>query len=428
MGLFKPATRTKSRLRMAIAGPSGSGKSFTAMRMATAVAGAGGRICVVASEPGAMEKYADLSPDGIPWKFDVCTLDDYSPTKYREAIIAAGREGYTVCIIDSMSHEWEGAGGALELVDQKAAKGRGNKFTEGWGEVTPMHRSLFEAIVRSPCHIIATVRTKTDYAMETDERGKTKPVKVGTKPVQREGIEYEFDVFCRMDLTHTLIVEKTRCPAIDGISVVKPSAATFDPLVRWLNEGADVPEGYYTASEEDLKRSQEAREKAQREANQAAAKLKAAEAAAAPKKSMKQVMQEAAQKKVAEPPFDADKPKITASGIALADGPIANANPGPSPNGPIPANHDQLGSVSKELRERIKAKFDLLNVPPEKRAAALAKRGANALHSLSYDAGMDLLDALLKIELGFSTTRPTTPPTEVAVPALTAASAASSPN
>jgi len=143
---------------------------------------------------------------------------------------------------------------------------------------------------------------------------------------------------------------------------------------------------------------------------------------------MKQVMQEAAQKKVAEPPFDADKPKTTASGIPLADGPIANANPGPSPNGPIPANHDKPGSVSKELRERITAKFDLLHVPPEKRTAALAKRGANAIHSLSYDAGMDLLDALLKIELGFSTTRPTTPPTEVAVPALTAASAASSPN
>ena len=233
---------------------------------------------MVATEPGAAEKYVGLSPDGIPWKFDILTLDDYSPSTYRAAIIAAGIEGYDVCVIDSLSHEWEGSGGALELVDKKAQTGRGNKFTDGWGQVTPMHRALFEAIVRSPCHIIATVRTKTEYSLEKNETGKTVPVKMGMKPVQREGVEYEFDVFARMDLTHTLSVEKTRCPAIDSLIAVKPDARTFAPLVDWLNEGGDPPEGYYTASEADLRKSAEARQAAERTAAQAAKET-------APKKS-----------------------------------------------------------------------------------------------------------------------------------------------
>ena len=273
--LFKPASRTKCKLRAAIAGPSGGGKSFTALRLAFTL---GDKVSVIATEPGAAEKYVGLAPDGKPWQFDILTLDDYSPSTYRAAIIAAGKEGYDVCITDSLSHEWEGSGGALELVDKKAQTGRGNKFTDGWNQVTPMHRAIFEAIVRSPCHIIATVRTKTEYVLEKNDQGKTVPVKMGMKPVQREGVEYEFDVFARIDLTHTLTVEKTRCPTIDSLVAVKPDARTFAPLVDWLNEGGDPPEGYYTASEEDLRKSAEAREAAERAAAKTAK-------AAAPKKS-----------------------------------------------------------------------------------------------------------------------------------------------
>lgn len=267
MGLFKPASRTKCKLRAAIAGPSGCGKTFTALRAAFAL---GKRVCMVATEPGAAEKYVGLSPDGTPWNFDILTLDDYSPSAYRQAIIAAGTEKYDVCIIDSLSHEWEGSGGALELVDKKAGTGRGNKFTDGWGQVTPMHRAMFEAIVRSPCHVLATVRTKTEYSLEKNDQGKTVPTKLGMKPVQREGVEYEFDVFARMDLTHTMNVEKTRCPNIDGLVAVKPDANTFAPLVAWLNDGIDPPEGYYTANEDDLRKSMEARAAAEKAAAKAA--------------------------------------------------------------------------------------------------------------------------------------------------------------
>ncbi|MEN6507130.1 MAG: ATP-binding protein [Planctomycetaceae bacterium] len=269
MGIFKPASRTKSKLRAAIAGPSGSGKTFTALRAAFAL---GKKVCMIATEPGAAEKYVGLAPDGVQWNFDICTLDDYSPSTYRSAVVAAGQERYDVCVIDSLSHEWEGTGGALELVDKKASAGRGNKFTDGWGQVTPMHRALFEAIVRSPCHVIATVRTKTEYSLEKNEHGKAVPVKLGMKPVQREGVEYEFDVFGRMDLTHTLSIEKTRCPNIDGLVAVKPGAETFAPLVSWLNEGSEPPEGYYTANEYDLQLSAAAREEEQAAAEKAKAK------------------------------------------------------------------------------------------------------------------------------------------------------------
>src|SRR5574343_328934 len=112
---FKKFVRTKARLRAAIAGPSGAGKTFTALRAAFAL---GQRVCMIATEPGAVEKYIGDSPDGIPWDLEGETLSDYSPTAYRDAIIAAGKEGYDVLIIDSLSHEWEGSGGALELVDR----------------------------------------------------------------------------------------------------------------------------------------------------------------------------------------------------------------------------------------------------------------------------------------------------------------------
>src|SRR5574343_53838 len=175
---FRPATRQKVRLRMAIDGPSGSGKTFTALRAATALAGDRGRIAIINTESGAVEKYLGLSPDGTPWQFDVAYLPDFSPTTYTQAILAAGREGYDVLIVDSLSHAWAGEGGALELKDKKG----GNSFT-AWKDITPMHNRLIEAILKSPCHVIATMRSKTEYILEeevgTDGRKKSVPKKVG---------------------------------------------------------------------------------------------------------------------------------------------------------------------------------------------------------------------------------------------------------
>ena len=245
MTMFKPATREKLKLRMAIDGPSGSGKTYTALRFGFGlVDGDAGRVAVIDTEHRAASKYQGEAPDGIPWTFDVCELVHFAPTAYAAAIKEAGQAGYDVLIVDSLSHAWEGIGGALDLVDQKG----GNKFT-AWKDVTPLHRSMIEAILASPCHVIATMRTKTEYILEeeTNKQGKTiqVPKKIGMAPIQRSGTEYEFDVVADMDLSHTLSVSKTRCPAMDGQKSVKPDAGFIAPLKRWLSLGAEPkPNGH----------------------------------------------------------------------------------------------------------------------------------------------------------------------------------------
>jgi hypothetical protein len=242
--MFRPATKHKSRLRMAIDGPSGSGKTFTSLRFATAL---GQRIAVINTESGAIEKYLGLSPDGVPFVFQLCELEDFSPSSYTSAIMEAGRCGFDVLLIDSLSHAWDGVGGALELVDKKG----GNRFT-AWKDVTPLHRRMIEAILRSPCHVIATMRSKMEYVLEQDEKGRSVPRKVGMAPIQRSGMEYEFDIVADMDWQHMLTISKTRCHLVDNAVVVKPGADFIRPVVEWLQEGSEAPEGYYTASEAEI--------------------------------------------------------------------------------------------------------------------------------------------------------------------------------
>lgn len=231
---FRPAERKKTKLRMAIDGPAGSGKTFTALRFAFAL---GKRVAVIDSENESVAKYEGESPDGTPWKFDVLNLMDFAPTSYVAAIAAAvGR--YDVLIIDSLSHAWAGKGGALELVDQKTkASNSKNAFTSGWRDVTPMHNQLVEAILRCPLHLICTMRSKMGYVIE----GKT-PVKVGLEPVQRQGMEYEFDILCDVDAAHGVTVTKSRCSVMADKYAMKPGPEFIGPLVHWLNEGADIPQ------------------------------------------------------------------------------------------------------------------------------------------------------------------------------------------
>jgi hypothetical protein len=262
MSIFKPAVKQKARLRMAIDGPSGSGKTYTALRFSHAL---GGRIAVINTESGAVEKYLGLEPDGVPWQFDVGELGDFSPTKYTSAIKSAGRDGYDVLIIDSLTHAWSGTGGALDIKDRSGS----NSFTDGWKTVTPMHNQMIDAILQSPCHVIATMRSKTEYVLEegTNKQGKKVqiPRKIGMAPIQRAGMEYEFDIYASMDWTHTMTVSKSRCPddsVVDAI-VNKPDASWIEPVLLWLNEGsrktttieipadADVSENPYEVRDND---------------------------------------------------------------------------------------------------------------------------------------------------------------------------------
>lgn len=258
--MFRQAERRQSKLRMTIDGPAGSGKSYTALRFAHALAKTG-RIAAIDTERGSLSKYVGESPDGIPWSFDVLELTQFSPEKYTEAIQAAGRLGYSVLIIDSLSHAWEGVGGALEIKDRQG----GNQYT-AWRAVTPIHNRMIDAILQSNLHVITTMRSRMEYVQETDPTtGKTVIRKVGLAPIQRPGMEYEFDLVCDIDWSHIMTVSKSRCSAVQDMKVEKPSAGFMTPVIEWLSSGSVVvapipepvavlaaPAGYKTITLDDL--------------------------------------------------------------------------------------------------------------------------------------------------------------------------------
>lgn len=227
---FKPATKEKSKLRLALMGPSGSGKTFTALTFAGVL---GNKIAVIDSERGSASKYADL------FKFDACDLESHSPKTYVNYIKEAEKLGYDVLVIDSLSHAWAGKDGALEQVDKVNKRSQSGNSFAAWREVTPMHNELVDAILQSKCHVIVTMRTKQEYVLEENEKGRKVPRKVGMAPVQREGVEYEFDVIADMNIEHDFVVAKTRCFALDGLVTRKPGVEVAETMRKWLDGGAE---------------------------------------------------------------------------------------------------------------------------------------------------------------------------------------------
>lgn len=226
---FRRATKEQAKLRLALVGPAGSGKTYTALNIAQHL---GDRVALVDTEHGSASKYADL------FEFDVVELESFHPTQYIEAIHAAEQAGYDVLVIDSLSHAWMGKDGALELVDKAAKRNASVNSFSAWRDVTPLHNQLVEAMIACRCHLVVTMRSKTEYVMDKDEKtGKTTIRKVGLQPVQRDGLEYEFDVVADLDLDNNLIVSKTRCPALSGAVIPKPGKEVADILRGWLNTG-----------------------------------------------------------------------------------------------------------------------------------------------------------------------------------------------
>lgn len=242
---FKIATKKESKLRMAIDGPSGSGKTYTSLTIATAIAGPKGKVGVIDSERGSASKYADK------FRFLVDDLESHHPEAYIKSIHDAVAAGVDVLVIDSLSHAWMGKDGALEQVDKAAARSsHGNTFA-AWREVTPLHNKLVDAILQAPIHVIVTMRTKTEYIMETNDKGKTAPKKVGMAPIQRDGLEYEFDVVGDMNLKNTLVIGKTRCSDLNGCVIEKPGAELAKVLVDWLTGPTAEEISTYVQAEAD---------------------------------------------------------------------------------------------------------------------------------------------------------------------------------
>ena len=231
---FEKAMRKKARLRLALTGPSGSGKTYSALLVAK---GIGGRIAVIDTEKGSASLYSDVA------EFDVLELDPpFTPERFIEAINAAEQAGYDSLIIDSITHEWGGVGGCLELVDTIAkTKYRGNSWS-AWSEINPRHRAFLDAILRSSMHIIATMRSKTETA-QVEENGRKKVAKLGMKSEQRDGVEYEFTTV--LDIgheTHHAIASKDRTKLFSNSDPVVLSEQTGKQLLNWLESGADPRE------------------------------------------------------------------------------------------------------------------------------------------------------------------------------------------
>jgi hypothetical protein len=213
---FKKATKENLKLRLALSGASGSGKTYSALSIASHL---GTRIAVIDTERGSASKYADI------FNFDTCELSNYHPAKYIEAIQSAEEMGYEIIIVDSLSHAWFSE---LELA--------GGRF-DGWAKVRPLERKLIDAMIGSKCHIIATMRSKTEWLIEENQKnGKSSysPKKIGTSPIQASGIEFEFDVAGELDYTHILTISKSRCPAITDKTYLNPGKEFVSELKAWL--------------------------------------------------------------------------------------------------------------------------------------------------------------------------------------------------
>ncbi|MFJ5638701.1 AAA family ATPase [Streptomyces sp. NPDC093223] len=232
---FAPATRETAKARIALQGPGGSGKTKTALRMAKALA-QDGLIGLVDTERGSALKYAPVPgrPDIESHEFAHLPMAFCSPENLIGAVNAAIEARVAVLIIDSWSAFWAGKGGLLARVDEESKKAGnyGGKFT-AWGPVNELEQEMLDALLNFPGHVIVTMRTKNDYAME----GKT-VTKIGVKTVQREGAEYEVDVVIDM-IAGTGTVTKTRYSALDGACVHHPGEDFAEAILEQLGQGVD---------------------------------------------------------------------------------------------------------------------------------------------------------------------------------------------
>jgi hypothetical protein len=227
---IRKAQRKQAKIKLALQGPSGSGKTYSALLLAAGMTEYS-KIAVIDTENHSADLYAHLGD------YSVLQLSQpFSPERYIEAIETCENAGMEVCITDSLSHCWDGSGGILDIHGNMA----GNSFTN-WSKLTPRFNALIQKILQSNCHVICTMRTKTDYTM-TEKNGKMIPEKVGLKAIQREGVDYEFAIVLDLDIKHFATASKDRT----GLFMDKPSFVitpkTGERILNWCNAGTSLDE------------------------------------------------------------------------------------------------------------------------------------------------------------------------------------------
>lgn len=224
---LRKATRKKARIRMGFSAVSGAGKTYSAILVAKGLTGDLSKVAFIDTE-GSADFYAHLGD------FNVLPLTaPFTPERYIEAIRACEKAGMEAIIIDSISHEWEGKGGCLEIVDSL-----GGKYQD-WAKVTPRHQAFIDAILYSPSHILTTVRRKQDYEMTKDANGRVKVEKGGLKEITREGFEYELTINLEMDTKHNAWASKDRTGLFIGKTGFMPTEDTGKLIAAWCDAGEE---------------------------------------------------------------------------------------------------------------------------------------------------------------------------------------------
>lgn len=234
MAGLRKAQRRAAKIRLGLASPSGGGKTYSALLIAKGLAGSWDKVAIIDTENGSADLYSHLGD------FNVLQLTaPYHPEKYIDAIRECEQAGMEVIIIDSITHEWSGVGGCLELQQIATERQRIKNTYTAWKEVTPRHQKFIDAILQSNCHIITTVRSKTDY-LQVDHEGKKSIQKVGMAQVTRDGFEYELTVSLELDVNHYAVTSKDRTCLFEGKPSFIPSEKTGEMLKEWCESGIDI--------------------------------------------------------------------------------------------------------------------------------------------------------------------------------------------
>jgi hypothetical protein len=224
MSIIKKAKRSEAYLKIGLSGVSGSGKTYSALLLAKGLVGDLTKVCVLDTENSSSNLYSDLG------EYSVLPFEPpFNPNRYIKAIDIMVKEGFQCIIIDSASHEWDGAGGCLELHQQF-----GGKFQD-WARVTPLHKAFVDSMLQAKAHVICTMRRKTDYGM-VEKNGRMVVEKMGLKEVQRENFEYDLSLNFDINMEHLAIATKDRTGLFADNLPFKITEETGIKIQKW-NKG-----------------------------------------------------------------------------------------------------------------------------------------------------------------------------------------------
>ena len=228
---LQTAERKRAKIKMGLQGPSGSGKTYSALLLAYGLCGDWTKIAVIDSENNSSNLYDHLG------KYKVVNIQaPFTPEQYIEAIQLCEKSSIEVIIIDSLSHEWEGQGGLLEVLNNMI----GNSFTN-WNKLTPRHNSFIHHILQSPVHVIGTIRSKQDYIL-SEKNGKMVPEKIGLKAITREGLDYEFTLVFELDMKHNCTATKDRTSLFVGKPEFIITPEIGQKILAWCNQPSETLE------------------------------------------------------------------------------------------------------------------------------------------------------------------------------------------